>query len=1330
MDLSSELDIQWRVIGPADGENLLIDDVECVKAPEQRICDAEYCEYIITSQFDFAYAGDGWTIANESDGDGNIYGHFYDANNDKTYFGMLNAVAPAGGGWAGAGINVENLNQCRILSYKYKGFEHDLTFQNEPANGDPSYGMLASASDSWREVTFDLSNLKGTDLGASLNIRWQKHSAGNGSLYIDDVKCVLESSNPVVTYEAYSVEDFEDNSEKKSVGDYVFAWGKLEIGNTTCGNDCYEFILPDAANTGTNGAALTGIALAQGDQGQAVIDIMVPNLTGCKTLKYRYKGIGHYAALVMNKNADFPYLIKNFSSKTDWKTAYVLVQDYNLGEVSDIRFIVDDLTASDPNYLYIDDVECVLEDPPIELPEPNAPTTNTQLVDDFEDGDEFPLWNVGNWWVDKAGSATKDTTKFAKGSQSSKSLQVNFVLDGAGIDYDPYMAISSNDFGDMNLTNCTAVSYDYKGAAHKFRIKFSWQINDLLGLGWNFHSFEVANRSESWQTVTIPLSSLRQQWCDENECNWGRYIPLDTIMRRVNGFDWRVDGVTGTHDSLAIDNIRCIGLAEPQYYTVTFKNGEETYAEKSWAEGSNVPDPEGTPTKDFTAQYAYTFNYWAFDEYEFDEDEQQFILDANGKRIPIRRVTADAIHEAVYDSVTRAYTITFLMDDGSTLATNYDVDYGTSIADFAPVDLTKAATDEYTYVFAGWSPDTTGVTVTGDASFTAVFNGTKNQYCITFVDDDGTTLKAEECYDYGTLVADIDVPTVQDKSASVTWLAYDGSVLHQDYLADGATLDVYLGPERPATAEWTYTFTGWSPTVVTQVSSNATYTATYSAEKNQYYVAFVDENGDEIGAASEVYDYGTNVSSIAPTATKAGNAQWTYTFTGWSPAITNQTIVTGEVTYTAVFSATENSYTVAFDAGEGAQNVPVARTAVYGTNIASLLPAEDPFKAATDASTFEFVKWTYSDGTDIGEDDELVGDVTLKAVFAEFVRRYAVTFIDYDNTVLKAATLYDYGATVVVPDEDPTRAPAGIYTYDFHGWTPAVVPVEGEAIYKATYDSTAHYGAIAISVIDGKETATIDGSYTDGDVVNIPASIDVDTVVFNRTFSASGYSTIMLPFSINRNAVEGASRVLAFSGIGLDSSGKKQVEMTEVNGELSAYTPYMVELESEGNLVFRGDTMVIQPTEGANTAVRSADGWEFRGTLSKIVWDENHPDLGRVYGFSGKETDKIRIGQFVKAAAGAWITPFRAYMIYDPNGNSAGKSTGYAYVGAEPLPDYMDVVVVNRSATGEESKTVIGGLNTRTGEFKMLQNYDLKGRKLNGKPTARGVYYGKKKVIK
>ena len=1342
LDLSKVTSLRWEVnnySGNLTDAYLFVDNVECVKAPEQRICDAEYCEYNITSQFDFAYAGGGWTIANESDGNGNIYGHFYDANDDKTYFGMLNAVAPAGGGWAGAGINVENLNQCRILSYKYKGFEHDLTFQNEPANGEPSYGMLASASDSWREVTFDLSNLKGTDLGASLNIRWQKHSAGNGSLYIDDVKCVLESSNPVVTYEAYSVEDFEDNSEKKSVGDYVFAWGKLEIGNTTCGNDCYEFILPDAANTGTNGAALTGIALAQGDQGQAVIDIMVPNLTGCKTLKYRYKGIGHYAALVMNKNADFPYLIKNFSSKMDWKTAYVLVQDYNLGEVSDIRFIVDDLTASDPNYLYIDDVECVLEaiSP---LDDPEDPTTNTELVDDFEDGDMFPLWSVGNYWAesdrgDNGGNTTAQLDVVP--GNGGKVLQLTYAYDVGKYAYNPFATISTNDFGNLNLSQCSAIQYDYKGSAHKFRIKVSENVNNLLEMGWGFHTYTVDHPSATWQTVSIPLASLRQEW--------GKEVPIEIAMQYANGFDWRVeaeDRMSTETGTLSIDNIRCIGLAETRYYTVTFKNGEETLLEKSWAEGSNTYDPGLTPVRAPDPQFTYTFTGWT-----------PSLLDMYWEPV---KVTANAVYQAEFDSEIRTYTVTFLMDDGETEYATANAEYDTPVQDILPENPAKDATDEYTYTFNSWSPSVTDAVVTGDMFYVASFGATKKQYSIAFVDvDDETVLKAATLYDYGTPFDEIDAPTVSDNGGwrfagwtpnpatvtedvtyratytqkfIITWKDDDGSVLRYDYHDAGEIPDYGEDPTKPATAQYSYDFTGWTP-AVTDVTGDAVYTATYSAAVNAYEVAFMDDQGEEIIATSS-YPYGTQVQTIAPNLS-AGDAVWSTAgesclFTGWNPVILGEAVVTGDKAYTAQCTVVPNKYSITFVMDDGTTLVATV-TRDYGTLINDMLP-DEPTKTATNAKTFEFARWVTLDGQSIAEDAELEGNTTLKAVFNEFDRMYAVAFVDYDNTVLKPATFYTYGATVEVPD-DPTRDAAGIYTYEFRDWNPAVTTVTGEAIYKATYDSTAHYGAIAISVIDGKETATIDGSYTDGDVVNIPASIDVDTVVFNRTFSASGYSTITLPFSINRNAIEGVSKVLTFTGIGYDENGKKQVEMEEVNGELSAYKPYMVELSSEGSLVFHGNSMVIQPTEGANTVVQGDDGWEFRGTLSKIVWDEKHPDLGRVYGFSAKEANNVRIGQFVKAGKGAWINPFRAYMIYN-EGNSAGKSAGHAYVSAEPLPDYMDVVVVSRGATGEESKTVIGGINTRTGEFKMMQDYDLKGRKLNGKPTARGVYYGKKRIIK
>ncbi len=1354
LDLSSELDIQWRVIGPADGENLLIDDVECVKAPGQRICDAEYCEYSLTSQFDFAYAGGGWTIANESDGNGNIYGHFYDANDDKTYVGLLNTVATVAGGWAGAGINVNNLNQCRVLSYMYKGYAHDLTFENEPANGDPSYGKSVSASDSWTETTFDLSNLTGIDLGSSLNIRWQKSGTGNGTLYIDDVKCVIPAEIPPVEPYEFLVSDFDGNGT--ALYSYVFNYGASSFTNAwdaSCddGNGCNVVVLQDAAYTGDYGAALVGISSTKPTsndpgEGAAVLNVRVPNLEGCKTLKYAYKGAGHTVMLRYNENDDYTYEVDEAMARTEWGVKMVYVAGYGSPEeITDIRFRV--LGQPDSGYLYVDDVECVLEEPAVELPEPKAPTTYTALVDDFEDGDNYPLWPVGNWWIDYAGPKTGTSMTTVKGSQSSKALQVKFTLDSSNIDYDPYAAISSNNFDDLNLSNCTEVRYDYKGAAHKFRIKFSGQINDRLNLDWNFHAFAVESRSESWQTVSIPLSSLRQQYCDENECYWGSYIPLDTIMRRVDGFDWRVDGADGLVDSLAIDNIRCIGLGETPYYTVTFKNGDgSTMETQTWAENSNLYDPGLAPTKESTAQYEFFFTGW-----------NPSLVDEHYEPI---RVTADTVYIPEFTENLRYYEITFLTDDDDLIWSDTYA-YGTRVASFSPSAPAKVADDSCTYAFAGWNPAFDSETIVeGAVTYKATYEPTMKTFDIVFMNGEDTIAVVSEVY--GTLAGDINVPgagiipEVQGKKFAgwdpglarvtgeavymalytdkyvVTWKDYNGNVLRTDFY-DSGEMPVYGGnPTREASAEWSYTFKRWNPGLM-NVASDTTYTAIYDSTKNTYEVVFYDEDGTPLEALTAgPYEYGTLVSSIAPTPTKAATAEYTYTFAGWNPAVTNATAVTDDVSYTAVYTETVNTYTITFVLDDGTTEYATV-TKDYGTEISTMLPKVDPVKAADAQYTYEFEKWVAEDGSDVDMDAWLGSDMTLKAKFSQFVRKYTVTFLNYNSDVLKSG-LYEYGteASVIMPDENPTRPDDGSYRYTFDGWDSEVTDVTGAAVYTATYTSTVHvqYAAVTVEEVDGKLAASIDGAFDDPNGVNIPNAIEVDTVIFNRTFSASGYSTITLPFSINRNAIEGVSCVLAFSGIGLDSSGKKRVEMIEVNGELSAYTPYMVELESEGNLVFHGNTMVIQPTEGANTAVRSKDGWEFRGTLSKIVWDENHPDLGRVYGFSGKETDKVKVGQFVKAAAGAWITPFRAYMIYDPDGNSAGKSTGYAYVGAEPLPDYMDVVVVNRSATGEESKTVIGGLNTRTGEFKMLQNYDLKGRKLNGKPTARGVYYGKKKIIK
>ena len=103
----------------------------------------------------------------------------------------------------------------------------------------------------------------------------------------------------------------------------------------------------------------------------------------------------------------------------------------------------------------------------------------------------------------------------------------------------------------------------------------------------------------------------------------------------------------------------------------------------------------------------------------------------------------------------RKYTVTFLDEDGSTLSSE-EWEYGTT-----PTceDPTKPSTEQYTYTFAGWSPEV--VPVTGNATYTATYTSDLRKYTITFLDEDGTTLSSQE-WEYGT------TPTCDDPTKPAT----------------------------------------------------------------------------------------------------------------------------------------------------------------------------------------------------------------------------------------------------------------------------------------------------------------------------------------------------------------------------------------------------------------------------------------------------------------------------------------------------------------------------------------------------------------------------------
>jgi hypothetical protein len=178
---------------------------------------------------------------------------------------------------------------------------------------------------------------------------------------------------------------------------------------------------------------------------------------------------------------------------------------------------------------------------------------------------------------------------------------------------------------------------------------------------------------------------------------------------------------------------------------------------------------------------------------------------------------------------------------------------------------TRPATSEFTYVFTGW--DRTLTNITSAYTTKAQFSSTTNAYTVTWQNHDGTVLETDSNVPYGT------TPT------------YHG-----------------VTPTKIGGAQYSYTFTGWSPTV-TSVTSNATYIAQFSSTTNAYTVTWQNHDGTVLETDTNV-PYGSTPTYDGATPARTGSAQFTYAFTGWSPSIVS---VTGDVTYTAIFNQNEGT---------------------------------------------------------------------------------------------------------------------------------------------------------------------------------------------------------------------------------------------------------------------------------------------------------------------------------------------------------------------------------------------------------------------------------------
>lgn len=266
---------------------------------------------------------------------------------------------------------------------------------------------------------------------------------------------------------------------------------------------------------------------------------------------------------------------------------------------------------------------------------------------------------------------------------------------------------------------------------------------------------------------------------------------------------------------------------------------------------------------------------------------------------------------------------------------------------------------------------------------------------------------------------------------------------------------------------------------------------------------------------------------------------------------------------------------------------------------------------------------------------------------------------------------------------------------------------------------------------NGRKEAVINGTYggseeerkeDEMDTVEIASDIVVNSVTLEREFNKNKISTLYVPFEIAATDVVGAKVYKFKTVVKNEEDGRWKFKVTTTE-TVKPNTPYVVLPESTQVTFNITESVTLNTTTAGE--VTSNGQWDFVGTYSYIRFELDNANP--VYLFANQARDGAKLGEFVKIATGAYTNPMRAYLVYHKN-RSAAKSAGGNLGSNILLPDELDIEIENENGIVVQT----GTLNTVTGEVRMDRWFDLKGRKLNSKPTVKGTYYknGKRVIVK
>lgn len=313
-------------------------------------------------------------------------------------------------------------------------------------------------------------------------------------------------------------------------------------------------------------------------------------------------------------------------------------------------------------------------------------------------------------------------------------------------------------------------------------------------------------------------------------------------------------------------------------------------------------------------------------------------------------------------------------------------------------------------------------------------------------------------YTYTGWDFDFNSPVRSDRTIYLRYTAHITNVSldpNGGHFSDGSTekyhMDIAYNSSYslPLPTKDHHRFLGWFTTRSggTEINNSGTWLSTKSYETfyahweiNRYSVTW--KNGN-VTLSTETYNYGDIPSYKGAEPTKEESAQYTYTFSGWSPTIS---AVVSNTTYTAVFNSVTKKYTVTWKNYDGTvletdTDVPYGTMPSYNGDI--------PIKNGDAQYSYSFNGWNPSIGA-------VTGNVTYTAQFTSSINKYTVRYLNYDGSVISTQTI-DYGSSASYHGVTPTKPDEGRKSYEFRGWDKDTSCITSNTDVYALYNTYINY---------------------------------------------------------------------------------------------------------------------------------------------------------------------------------------------------------------------------------------------------------------------------------